>query len=184
MIKNLRPCIPVVVVLLLCWSVAWGGGRRDANSRVEDLGVGLPAPDFTLKDLEGNDITLHEYRGRVVVLSFWATWCPACRAEMPSLEALHRRMAEQGVVVLGVNGGEPVERVRDFMTNLRLSFPVAMDTDGRIHARYHIRQYPVTFIIDRKGRLVERHLGLRDWNAPEVVETLRTLAEKGLEGKP
>jgi thiol-disulfide isomerase/thioredoxin len=96
MIKNLRPCIPVVVVLLLCWAVAWGGGRRDANSRVEDLSVGLPAPDFTLKDLEGNDITLHEYRGRVVVLSFWATWCPACRAEMPSLEALHRRMAEQG----------------------------------------------------------------------------------------
>jgi peroxiredoxin len=70
------------------------------------------------------------------------------------------------------------------MTNLRLSFPVAMDSDGRIHARYHVRQYPVTFIVDRQGRLVERHLGLRDWNAPEVVDTLRTLAEKGLEEKP
>lgn len=170
-----RSLLLAVGMLLLCFTVVLAGGRRDRQSQGQELGIGLEAPNFKLKNQAGEVTTLRQYRGQVVILAFWATWCPACRSEMPSLQALHERMAGQGVVVLGINGGEAPEKVKAFMAASELSFPVLMDADGQVHARYRIRQYPVTFIIDREGRVVERYLGLRDWNAPDVVQTLGSL---------
>ncbi len=171
-----------VVLVLFCCSVALAAARRDKLDPGDDLKIGAEAPDFVLKDVEGKTVTLRQFRGNPVVLTFWASWCPACRAELPSLEALHVRMAKQGGVVLGVNGGEPLERVKALMSKLNLTFPMALDMEGKVHALYGIRQYPVTFIIDRYGRLVDRHVGPRDWNSPEVVETLHPLSGGDLEG--
>lgn len=170
-----RSLVLSVGMLLLCFTVVLAGGRRDKQNQGQELGIGLEAPSFELKNQAGDVTTLRQYRGQVVVMTFWATWCPACRSEMPSLEALHERMAGQGVVVLGINGGESPEKVKAFMATSNLSFPVLMDVEGQVHARYRVRQYPVTFIVDPEGRVVERYLGLRDWNAPDVVQTLGSL---------
>ena len=171
-------------IVLLCCSISFGAGRRDKSSPESVVKIGAPAPDFTLRDLEGESISLQSLRGKVVILTFWATWCPACRSELPSLDAVNRRLSPQGVVVLGINGGEPTARVKSFMVKENLYFPVVMDESGDVHALYQIRQYPTTFIIDRQGRLVDRHIGLRDWNALEDVQALRSLTGKPLEEKP
>ncbi|ABA89195.1 apocytochrome c disulfide reductase ResA [Syntrophotalea carbinolica DSM 2380] len=173
-----------VGMLLLCFAVVLAGGRRDKQSQGQELGIGLEAPNFKLKNQAGEVTTLRQYRGQVVVLAFWATWCPACREELPSLAGLHRRMAGQGVMVLGINGGESAARVNDFMNRANLDLPVLLDASGEVHGLYQVRQYPTTYIIDRQGKLVERHIGFHDWNAPEVAGALRSLAGNGSEVKP
>lgn len=181
-----KPAILVLMLslVLLCCNMTFGAGRRDKSSPEGVVKIGAPAPDFTLRDLEGRALSLKSLRGKVVILTFWATWCPACRSELPSLDAVNRRLGPQGAVVLGINGGEPTARVKSFMTTGHLDFPVVMDESGDIHAMYQVRQYPTTFIIDRQGRLVDRHIGLRDWNAPEHIQALRLLIGNSPEEKP
>lgn len=181
-----KPVIPVFIlgVVLLCCTLAFGAGRRDKSPPDGVIQIGSPAPNFTLRDLEGRALSLQSMRGKVVILTFWATWCPACRSELPSLNETNRRLARQGVVVLGINGGETTARVKSFMVKESLDFPVVMDESGDIHALYQVRQYPTTFIIDRQGLLVDRHIGLRDWNAPKEREALRSLIGNALEEKP
>ena len=178
--KTVMPFLTFGMVLFCC-SMALSAGRRDKSASDGVIEIGAPAPDFTLRDLEGGDFSLKSLRGKVVVLTFWATWCPACRSELPSLNALNRRLARHEVVVLGINGGESAARVKAFMVKENLDFPVVIDESGDIHALYQVRQYPTTFIIDRQGRLSDRHIGLRDWNAPDVVEALRSLTGNALE---
>lgn len=183
MLKRTAMIVLMLGMMLVCCTMVFGAGRRDKSSSEGVVKIGAPAPDFTLRDLEGKSISLQSLHGKVVILTFWATWCPACRSEMPSLNALYRRLARQGVVVLGINGGEPTARVKSFMEKENLDFPVVMDESGDVHALYQIRQYPTMFIIDRQGRLVDRHIGLRDWNAPEHVQTLRSLIGNAAEEK-
>lgn len=171
------------MVFLWC-GFAFGAGWRDKDPAVGTPQIGRPAPDFTLPGTDGIPVSLSGLRGKVVVLVFWASWCPACREELPALAGLHRRMAGQGVMVLGINGGESAARVKDFMNKTDLDLPVILDASGDVHGLYQVRQYPTTFIIDRRGQIAERHIGLRDWNAPEVAETLRALAGNGAEVRP
>lgn len=175
MVELRRRFVWSLAIVLFCCSITLAAGRREKPDQVEDVKIGAEVPNFVLKDVNGKTIALRQLRGNPVVLTFWASWCPACRAELPSLEALHARMARQGVVVLGVNGGEPLERVTALMANLHLTFPVAMDVSGEVHALYRVTQYPVTFIIDRDGLLIERRVGSRDWNSPQVVHMLKSL---------
>lgn len=173
-----------LVLLLACAIGALAAGRLGRQKPVADLEIGAPVPDFALKNLENRVVSLQQWRGKVVALTFWASWCPACRSEMPSLEALHNRLEGEGVVVLGVNGGEPVEKVRAFLSEMQLTFPVVVDPKGEVHDLYGVRQYPVTFILDREGRLVGRHLGARDWSSPPVIDYFRSLAGNRTEGMP
>jgi peroxiredoxin len=184
MLKKNAILVLILGLVLLCCNLTFGAGRRDKSLPEGVIKIGAPAPNFTLQDLEGRSISLQSLRGKVVILTFWATWCPACRTELPSLDALNRRLARRGAVVLGINGGEPIARVKSFMAKGNLDFPVVMDESGDIHDLYQVRQYPTTFVIDRQGRLVDRHIGLRDWNAPEHFQALRTLIGNAPEERP
>lgn len=123
----------------------------EASARPAELN--RTAPDLTLRDLEGNPVSLADYRGQVVLVNNWATWCPPCRAEMPVLEAYYQAHHQTGFVILAIEAGDPVEEVRAFVSQYGLSFPVLLDPDGHSLAAFGNPALPNTYIIDRQGRV-------------------------------
>jgi peroxiredoxin len=137
---------------------------------------GYEAPDFELRDLEGDVHRLSELRGKVVFLNVWATWCPPCIAEMPSIEALHRRFRDTDLVVLAVSeDAEGEKAVRPVIERLDLSFPILLDPEGTLSPRYGVTGYPETFLIGRDGRVVEHFIGPTDWVSAERINYFQTL---------
>jgi peroxiredoxin len=113
--------------------------------------IGEQAPDFSLADLQGNPVRLSRLRGRVVVLNFWATWCPPCRNELPDLQSFYADYRSRGVIVLGINQREAIDLVRNFRDNQKLTFPVLLDLDSQVGNRYHVDTLPRTVFLDRSG---------------------------------
>jgi len=139
-----------------------------------------PAPELVLEDMDDNPVDLASLRGNVVVINFWATWCPPCRREMPSLERMHQEIGAQGVSVLAVNVGEDFETVFGFLGAVDPSptFPVLFDRDGAALQRWGVRGLPTTFIVDAAGRVVARAVGGREFDHPELTRRLSSLAGK------
>ncbi len=121
------------------------------------------APGFTLKDLEGKPIKLSDFSGKVVLLNFWATWCPPCREEIPALVALQKQYAAQGLVVLGISmdEGGPA-RVASFIKKTAINYPVVLGDEKTSTAYGGIQVLPTTFVIDRKGQIVDGFVGGSD----------------------
>ena len=136
---------------------------------------GIVPPDFTVPLLDGGAITLSELKGKVVFLNFWATWCGPCRAEMPSMNEVYRRLRDSGFEILAVNIQENPASVAAFMKEYSLEFPAALDRDGSVSAQYGIQAIPTSYIIDRRGRVVSRLMGSIDWNTPEIIAALESL---------
>ena len=135
--------------------------------------IGGPAPDFTSVTVGGEEISLSQYRGQVVILNFWATWCPPCREEMPSMQALHDKFAAKGLVLLAVNVEENGHAVvSDFLKKTPYSFPIVFDEDAVIQNTYKVFRFPETFIIDKNGVVVEKIIGGRDWMHGSVFKTI------------
>lgn len=122
--------------------------------------IDAPAPVFILQDLEGNQVSLEDYRGSVVLLNFWATWCTTCRAEMPTFESGFTSLQDDGFVILAVNYDEPKGMVADYVEELGLTFPVLLDPGAETIAAYRVRGFPTSFIIDREGVIRNIHIGL------------------------
>jgi peroxiredoxin len=150
--------LTVVTAILGLWQ--WQSRRQEAAQRIAAesksslAGASQSrAPDFSLQTPDGETVTLAALRGKVVLLNFWATWCPPCKAEMPDLNNLHRKYAaEHDFVVLGVDFEEDAETVQPFLQQYRLIFPVVLDRDGRVTTKlFGVRPLPTTFIIDREG---------------------------------
>jgi thiol-disulfide isomerase/thioredoxin len=119
--------------------------------------------------------SLADYRGKVLFLNLWATWCGPCRGEMPSMEKLYRRYRDKGLEILAVNLQEEKEEVEDFMEEYSLSFPAALDGDGKIGALYGARAIPTTYILDREGKVVTRVVGSLNWEHPAIYEAFEAL---------
>jgi len=152
----------VALLLLLSFSCKKNPGPQ----------VGEPAPQFTLPDLEGTMHDLAEFRGRVIVLNYWATWCPPCIEEMPSLEKLHQSLSAKGLAVVAVSVDERFSDITKFVDRWRLTFTVLHDEGMRVSRAYQTFKYPETYIIDRSGRLKSKVVGARDWVAPSVIRDL------------
>ncbi|MDR2484194.1 MAG: TlpA family protein disulfide reductase [Treponema sp.] len=135
--------------------------------------------DFSLPLLDGGALTLSSLKGKVVLLNFWATWCPPCRQEMPSMEALYRRFKDMGLAFLAVDIQESNRQVGGFMKDFGLTFPVALDASGSISNKYGIRGIPTTFVIDRDGGIIISAVGGRDWSNPAVVSAFEVLLQYG-----
>ena len=121
------------------------------------------APDFVLNDMNGKKVTLSEYKGKPVLLNFWATWCGYCRKERPHLNSLYNEYKEKGLVVLSVSTDRSVEKVRSYLKKIPADFIVLSDSDGRTASEYGIRGYPSSFLIDRNGLVKQAFAGYRDW---------------------
>lgn len=136
----------------------------------------IPARDFSVPMVSMNKTqSLSGLRGKVVFLNFWATWCGPCRSEMPSMELLFARHREQGLEILAVNCLEKEKDVLAFMEGNALSFPAALDLDGKVSNLYGIQSIPTTFIIDRQGNIVVRLVGSIDWDTPKIHTAIEEL---------
>ena len=134
--------------------------------------VGEPAPAFVLPDLQGRMHGLSDLRGKVVVLNYWATWCPPCIEEMPSLEKLHQALVSKGLSVVAVSVDERFSDIEKFVDRWNLSFTILHDEGMKVSRSYQTFKYPETYIIDRSGRLKSKIVGARDWVSPTVIRDL------------
>lgn len=180
----------VGAALLLAAAIAApAAARADLASLLSglDLGGYSPGerpPDFVSHTTQGSALSLAELRGKVVVLTFWATWCPPCRTELAVLEALHREFGPQHLAVLAVNAREPSPAVREYVETLGLTFAVLVDPRGEIQRSYGVVGLPTTFVIARDGRAVARAIGSRDWASSHSRQLMLTLLREPLPPVP
>jgi cytochrome c biogenesis protein CcmG/thiol:disulfide interchange protein DsbE len=142
---------------------------------------GFPAPDFTLETLDGRAVTLSDLRGQVLLINFWASWCPPCREEMPAIQQVYERYRGQDFVVLAVNLQEQDAQVTAFSDRLELTFPVLMDRDGSVFDRYRVMALPSTFFVDRAGVIQELAVGGPLSRAFIESQVVPLLAQEGSE---
>ena len=175
----------VCSLFLLLFFLTPFAGAATRTDPMQALGLVAPneavaAPEFSLPELAGKKVQLKTLRGSLVFLNFFATWCEPCREEMPGMERLFRAHKDKGLVVLAVNMQESAKRVRPFVQELKLSFPIALDEDGTVGRDYGVRALPVSFLIGRDGRILWRAIGGRDW---ESTQARRLFAELVAEKK-
>jgi len=140
---------------------------------------GTTPPHFAGPTLDARPLSMTALRGKVVIMNFWASWCRACRPEMPVLERLHREYAARGLAIVGINVGEDADAMRRYAKEVGLSFPLVHDPDGKIFALYGVIGLPTTFVIGRDGRAVGFAVGSRKWaSAPARALIEALLAEQ------
>ncbi len=151
------------------------------SAKYEPLTVGKVAPDFRLPDLNDKEVRLSEFRGKVVFLNFWATWCKPCREEMPSMEVLYKNFEKDGLVILAVSIDRVTTKkdIPPFVKGLNLTFPVLVDSWGQTDKKYKLMGVPETYIIDQQGILREKIIGPRDWTVLANLETISRLLKNG-----
>ena len=160
--------LAAVVAAAVLFALLTGGGVPDPVSR------GSRAPDFDLPSLDGGQVSLEEQRGKVVLVNFWATWCQPCEAEMPAMQKMYEEYKDQGFVVLALNMTyqDTPSAVLPFTQEYGLTFPILLETDGKVASQYELRSLPSSFFIDRDGIIQEVVIG-----GPMAEALLRTRIE-------
>jgi peroxiredoxin len=150
--------------------------RADAwrEMAIERIGPSA-APEFTLPNTEGKKFALKDFKGRYVLLNFWATWCPPCVEEMPSLGRLNSVYGKNGLSVVAINDYESKEKAAKFIKRNDIGFLVLVDPSGKVSESYRATVLPTTFIIDRDGRAIGKAMGMRDWASPAAMRFFNDL---------
>jgi peroxiredoxin len=139
--------------------------------------AGDTAPNFTVVTDSGRQVTRSEFGGRLLVLNFWATWCPPCVEELPSLNEFQKQMAGQGVVVVGISVDRNEKTYRQFLQRTKVAFLTARDPEARISADYGTFKYPETYIIDSKGEVLEKFIGPENWMDPNLINRVKSFLQ-------
>jgi peroxiredoxin len=165
-----------LVVFALC-------GTALAADTYAQMGVVKPrvrmdAPAFTLMSIDGGRRSISDFKGKIILLNFWATWCPSCREEMPSLEKLWERFKAKGVVVIAVAADRPTE-VASFAKKLGLTFPILLDPEGEVRKDYEVTALPMTYLIGRDGKISGRMYGGREWAGKQADSLMEQLLQQG-----
>jgi len=158
--------IVVFPLLILILSGCYGGTRPPH--------VGKVAPDFSVQDSD-HKVSLRDFRGKIVVLNFWATWCPPCVEEMPSLVQMDQRLKGKGIAVLGVSIDVDADAYHRFLKDYKVGFVTVRDPEQKSATLYGTHGWPETYIIDRNGIVRRKFIGPVDWSQPEIVEFLTKL---------
>jgi len=158
--------VVILPAILLALSGCYSGTRPSR--------IGMAAPDFTVRDAS-RTITLSQFKGQVVVLNFWATWCPPCIEEMPSLVQMQQRMKDKGVTVLAVSVDVDDGSYRRFLRDHGVNLLSVRDGDQKSNSLYGTFKFPETYVIDRNGVVRRKFIGAVDWTEPEVIEYLGKL---------
>ena len=141
--------------------------------------ISLPV-EFRLNDVNGRQVSLSDFRGKIVFLNFWTTWCPTCRIEMPSMEKLHQKFKNKDFAMVTINLQESATQVKGFFKELKLTFTALLDTTGEVGSLFRIYQIPTTFILDKKGRIIGKAVGPREWDSKDAVALFEHLTDKYL----
>ena len=169
----------VVLGIVLLLAVVLGAATHYLGDELFPVTVGSQAPPLAAKTLDGTKRTktLDDYKGKVVLLNVWATWCEPCKVEMPSIEKLHREFGPRGLAVVGVSVDDPgsEERIREYAKELGLTFELLHDPARTTTARYQITGYPETFIIGREGTIRKKFIGAADWSSDANRALIREL---------
>jgi len=178
-----RSIIILVLFVILITGIGIGltrhkspGPTLPGSSQTAQLGE--LAPEFNLPLVGGGEVRLSDLRGKVVMINFWATWCPPCKAEMPSMERLYTRFKNNGFEILAINAEvDGLEILPEFLQKHAHSFMVPVDTEGEVQVDYGVFRFPESFIIDQEGRIVEHIVGARDWSDRQSVERIAELTK-------
>ena len=136
------------------------------------------APDFTLATPDGKKKSLKDYRGKVVFLNFWATWCPSCRTEMPDMDKLYREYKAKGLEIVAVNVKDKRDDAMKFVQNMKLTYPIMLDPEGEVGLLYGAWGMPATYLIDRKGIVQARLWGPAEWYSPQAKKLIAAMLEQ------
>jgi peroxiredoxin len=170
-----------VLLLLLFLYFPVEGGEENLYSKIKiSLIKGdKKVPDFSLNDISGKKVAVKEFKGKMILLNFWATWCGPCKEEMPSLEALHRQFKGKNFVLLTVSVDyEGIKPVQEFINKYQYTFPVLLDPTCETLDLFDVKGVPTTFLIDKKGKMIGKATGPRDWKSPETLSLINLLIEK------
>ena len=180
----LRHILMSLLLLPVLSTAAWE--EPELGYRLNPVKIPLPAPDFKLQDMDEEWHKLEDYTGKVILLNFWATWCPPCRREMPSMERLHQTMAEEDFKVIAINQMEEMDHVFAYTGQLDVdpTFTILFDTDSTVSQRYAAKGLPTTYLIDKRGRIRYRAIGGREFDHPEVMKLIRKLAAETWQEQP
>ncbi len=155
------------------------------SEQLYQMGFGIPnspldAPDFTVKGIDGRNVSLSSLKGKVVLLNFWATWCPPCKAEMPDMESLYGKMKDSGFTILAISsndGRETRKKVEDFVKDNGYTFPTAFDDSGSVvPSFYRTGSIPTSYLLNTEGKVIARLVGMYQWDTPEMNSVLKKLA--------
>jgi peroxiredoxin len=169
-----RPFLSIIIGVITLLLPLWVG----AASNLTELSRKAIAKEFSLPDLDGNVHNLSSYRGKVVLINFWATWCPPCRQEMPSMQRVWEKFRDRGFVILALDVGEDDETILPFVMEHDLDFPVLLDQDSKVVKKWPVRGLPTSFLLDTKGRLVYRAIGGREWDDSAFEKIILKLLEE------
>lgn len=165
----------LVVVVVLSLLVAGGVFWPQTALQQDSTDQGIKAADFTLTDVSGKQVNLAQLleANEVVILNFWATWCPPCRVEIPELIAFQSKYAQRGVQLIGVNLQEKAAAVQSFAKENDMNFPILLDTSGQVAEEYEVTAIPSTFILDKQGKIIDQVVGaVRQGDLEAIVEKL------------
>ncbi len=175
--RNLVLIVVVAIVGAAVYLVS-SSSSRSPGEWVKTVAVGDVAPDFQLEDTKGNKVSLSDLRGKVVMVNLWATWCPPCIEEMPSMERLHEVMAGDDFVMLAINteqNGRTV--VPEFLQKTPYTFPILYDDEGVVQKLYGVYKFPESFIVGKDGKVVEKIIGPLDWSSLKTITYLKGLTK-------
>lgn len=164
--------IALVSMVILAISVA-----NHAQESLTLLKDKPPAKGFQLQDMDGNMVKLSDFKGKPIIINFWATWCPPCRAELPSMNRAWAKVKDKNVAMLAVNVGEDEDTIFSFMGDYPIEFKVLLDQSGKTTGEWPIKGLPTTFVVDPQGRLVYRAIGGREWDSDELLKQVLQLAK-------
>lgn len=159
-----------ILLLGLFWFA--GAGAAGFETR-----AALPAPELSALGLNGAHKTLSDYRGSVVLLNFWATWCPPCQREMPSLERLRVRMAGRPLEIVAISSAETPDAVNAYLSKMKLGFPILLDGDGSNTRRWKVFALPTTFVLDAEGRVRHVLTGPTEWDEGEALAVVESMLQ-------
>ena len=171
-----RPLFRLLLTLLMASAVLTRAQANEEQAARSPNGV--EAPDFALRTVENQNLRLSEFRGEVVLLNFWASWCGECRQGMPALEDLYTKYRRAGLVLLSINMDDDAKRAADMVRSLKVSFPVLVDNRKEVAKLYKVEAMPLTLLIDREGMVRYSHNGYQLGDEQQFLERLRTLLKE------
>ena len=177
--KDMKKLI-LLLLLQLSFSAVADWQQPELSHSLTEVKNVAQGSDFELQNLDEENIKLSDYRGKVVLLNFWATWCPPCRREMPSMERLYQQIGDEKFSVIAVDQMESVDEVFTFTGQLELAptFEILFDTTSQVSQDYAVRGLPTTYLLDKQGKIRYRAVGGREFDHPEVIKIIKKLMDE------